>query len=1306
MKKAISFLLIFALLVTALPLSAAASGEEFTQKELNNDLRYVIDATDTVSHHGYTYDVDYRLNVKTGEILSISFPNNNVVGNYITIPQTLAGYTVKGIGKELFKQRYWLCEVILPETVEYIGEDAFKECVNLYVVKMENPEKSQLKHIGSNAFNDLKLLFEAPIYDGLEYIGENAFSGTEAIEDITLPESLTHLGAYAFYNSKLKNVTIPEDLTHIGAYAFHKTPWLENYDADFVVEGNYVLIAYKGDETDVVLPNNIFHIADKVFAAAPITGITFNKRLKTIGDSVFEGCSYLTHVSIPDTVEAIGEGLFKNCKALTAASLPSHLTHIPAYTFQNTRLLEFDFSKIETIGSYAFGSTRLSGDFTLSSPMTYVGDHAFYGTSFTSVSVTDNVYLADYAFSQSTGMYGPSPTITEVNIDLSVKQMGGEVFYGTPWYNAQNTEFLIVGDGILIKHFSNARIEQLIVPDTVKAIASQAFLNTAGYGEIILPDTITHLGDYALASANADKIVLPDTITEMGKGVFQSSTVKTVVWPENITDIPDYTFYQSNISSFDFSHITSIGDYAFYNPKFLNVTIGDSVNKIGDYAFRGGRVTLHHLPESMGEYPFGNSDTATWSIIPEYYVDEDVFPYNKDEDYLILPDWVDFSVYVNITPEIIETGVDYVVVKFASYPPKSLGSYYGSGYQTIDSSHFKWLDEQTIKISDILDCNNQSIRFFEHYSGYITFQYNPIYLTGMGSSDVSFSLSNIKSIGADARSTAYTDYFLTRIRSQVDEVTPTFTPTTGQTFELYADESCTQYLGNTISLSYDPVTVWVKVTSQNNKNSAVYKWVFEYYYLANAPAFDIKETHFKNSLDVTISSTLEDGMIYYTTDSTEPSMTNGYLYDGAITITETTTFKAIVYAPHTKPSTVTAMTYTLARDMEITDAFPKGDSATISISPPTVICEKYLTAHLSSDGESWDSTHEVYIYPGSNTFSLYGLSPDTKYYVKITLPSASITSNVYSFTTSSFNSKTGFSYTSEGYITGMPEGDGCTVPEKIGTTKIVGIAPYAYDYVYGTITIPKTITDISPIGANASISFSVASANSVYKSDNGSLYNKDMTKLIRAGFMGKSNKEMVFTVPSTVKEIGDFAFYDTYFTSVTLNEGLETIGSNVFYGSALDIIRIPSSVTHMGENFAAGRNTAVIFLGATPQCSKNTFGENVVLYSRIENTTLYDKSVRLTANALSDFTSFFKPSVYSNSVDVSWCSEVDFDENTAVICKVLHTDGTIEVLTKLLSECYSNDCFFNTKSKIKSVKIFFWNKDNLSPYAYSEEINF
>ena len=56
------------------------------------------------------------------------------------------------------------------------------------------------------------------------------------------------------------------------------------------------------------------------------------------------------------------------------------------------------------------------------------------------------------------------------------------------------------------------------------------------------------------------------------------------------------------------------------------------------------------------------------------------------------------------------------------------------------------------------------------------------------------------------------------------------------------------------------------------------------------------------------------------------------------------------------------------------------------------------------------------------------------------------------------------------------------------------------------------------------------------------------------------------TLPSQIKEIENLAFESCDITSVTLNNGLEKIGKEVFARNQISVFDLPSSVTTIGEN--------------------------------------------------------------------------------------------------------------------------------------------
>ncbi len=106
---------------------------------------------------------------------------------------------------------------------------------------------------------------------GITYIGELAFARSNLTE-IIIPEGVTAIGYAAFYHcDSLENVSIPSSVTRVDALAFAHTPWYENWlndetASDFLIVGDGVLIAYKGQASEVILPEEVKHIGDYVFA--------------------------------------------------------------------------------------------------------------------------------------------------------------------------------------------------------------------------------------------------------------------------------------------------------------------------------------------------------------------------------------------------------------------------------------------------------------------------------------------------------------------------------------------------------------------------------------------------------------------------------------------------------------------------------------------------------------------------------------------------------------------------------------------------------------------------------------------------------------------------------------------------------------------------------------------------------------------------------------------------------------------------------------------------------------------------------
>ncbi|MBQ7107327.1 MAG: leucine-rich repeat domain-containing protein [Clostridia bacterium] len=101
-----------------------------------------------------------------------------------------------------------------------------------------------------------------------------------------------------------------------------------------------------------------------------------------------------------------------------------------------------------------------------------------------------------------------------------------------------------------------------------------------------------------------------------------------------------------------------------------------------------------------------------------------------------------------------------------------------------------------------------------------------------------------------------------------------------------------------------------------------------------------------------------------------------------------------------------------------------------------------------------------------------------------------------------------------------------------------------------------------------------------------------------AFFECKSLKEI--TIPKSVTEMGMGTFYSSSLSSITFEEGIETIGSYACFwcGDKLKSITIPKSVKEIGEYSFNDKLEKVYFKGDAPEKlgNKKPFGDNAILY--------------------------------------------------------------------------------------------------------------
>ena len=200
----------------------------------------------------------------------------------LNVPEEIDGYIVTGIADGAFKESDMRL-VILPDTIETIGEYAFYKCQSLSHMKL--PQNVSV--IGDYAFYGCTSWKNAIIPSSAHTIGVAAYAACFAIEEINVPASLINIGDMAFSGcSRLVNIIVDE-----------ANPLWKSVDGVLYSKDMKTIYSYPlGRKNDVfTIPEGVENIHYKAFALnTKLTTINLPSTIKTIGEEVFIAAPDLT----------------------------------------------------------------------------------------------------------------------------------------------------------------------------------------------------------------------------------------------------------------------------------------------------------------------------------------------------------------------------------------------------------------------------------------------------------------------------------------------------------------------------------------------------------------------------------------------------------------------------------------------------------------------------------------------------------------------------------------------------------------------------------------------------------------------------------------------------------------------------------------------------------------------------------------------------------------------------------------------------------------------------------------------------
>lgn len=276
----------------------------------------------------------------TGSGIELYQYDGETMPEVLNIPSSVDGKTVLGLGYNFISMSSNVKQVVLPNTLKYIGTNAFYGCSSLekinipasleriderafgecYKLKNVSSSNSNIKLVGSVIYNGTKAVScpageNVSLRSGTKVIGKGAFAYNKKLQSVVLPSSvetieegafsqcssfsslkinstkLTSIGSYALAYNKLKYVILPDQVTTISSNAF------DTYSGN---NADLLLVGKAGGAVETYAKNNGHSFLDSAKAVKNTS--TVNSASVIQGSTVTVKASY-SGGKAPYTVE-------------------------------------------------------------------------------------------------------------------------------------------------------------------------------------------------------------------------------------------------------------------------------------------------------------------------------------------------------------------------------------------------------------------------------------------------------------------------------------------------------------------------------------------------------------------------------------------------------------------------------------------------------------------------------------------------------------------------------------------------------------------------------------------------------------------------------------------------------------------------------------------------------------------------------------------------------------------------------------------------------------------------------------------
>ena len=372
--------------------------------------------------------------------------------------------------------------------------------------------------------------------------------------------------------------------------------------SDFKIK-NGVLVKYKGESSNVVIPKSVTSIGYRAFEGCEsLQSVTIGNSVTSIGEYAFYGCTSLTSITIPNSVKSIGEWAFCGCTSLQRITIGDSVKSIGNGAFEGCASLQSITigDAVKSIGEEAFAYCTSLTSVTIGNLVESIGEDAFRGcTAITSITIPNAVMeIRRYAFAYCT-------SLKQINVEEG------------------NTNYISIDGNLytkdrqtLVQYAAGKQDTSFTIPNSVKSIGERAFYGCTSLTSITIPNSVTSIGDFAFNGCenlktvyNLSKLKVKKGADTHGKVAYYADNVYTDDRPYQIRLVPYSTQPNQTKATSTTQPTQKVAEPI--NPDF---EIEDGV--LVNYKGNGGNVVIPNSVTTIGKNSFYNCASITNVTIP------------------------------------------------------------------------------------------------------------------------------------------------------------------------------------------------------------------------------------------------------------------------------------------------------------------------------------------------------------------------------------------------------------------------------------------------------------------------------------------------------------------------------------------------------------------------------------------------------------------------------------------------------------------------------------------------------------------